>query len=106
MKYLILVLFLTGCTDYPEFKERTKTKDFCVKLTEGKRASFILQCLKNTNPKSDEDPEDWMRICGEMAVETYCEQKKVIVTYKRDCNGCGWNQVKPGVLLNIEGIKK
>ena len=36
------------------------------------RATFTLTCISNANPKSDEEPEDWIRLCKKMADETYC----------------------------------
>ena len=49
---------------------------------------FILQCLKNTNPNSDEEPEDWMYICEHIADNTYCTKQQVKITYSKPCSGC------------------
>jgi hypothetical protein len=38
-----------------------------------RRASFILQCIENANPKSDEEPEDWLYICERMSIDLYCK---------------------------------
>jgi hypothetical protein len=34
-------------------------------------AKFILDCIENANPKSDEEPEDWLHICERMATNLY-----------------------------------
>ena len=36
------------------------------------QAKFILNCIANANPKSDEEPEDWLPMCEAMAQRMYC----------------------------------
>jgi len=48
-------------------------------IAKEERASFILDCLKNANPKSDEEPEDWISLCEDMAEDIYCKKSPCIV---------------------------
>lgn len=92
MKYTIVftLLVLIGCGDYP--KERTIKADrlVCSENTIESRSEFILTCIKNANPKSDEEPEDWIKICQEMAEKTFCQKKLVNVIQRKQCSSCSW----------------
>ncbi len=82
MKYLLISLLLFplfGC-EYPEprVRERVKVELVCDKETVAYRKQFILQCINNANPHSDEEPEDWIRLCKQMAEQTYCTERTVI----------------------------
>lgn len=46
------------------------------KGTEEKAAAFILDCLTNANPLSDEEPEDWIKNCESFAMNMYGEKVK------------------------------
>jgi hypothetical protein len=75
---LTLLLALTGCgKDYTNYA----IEPDCSEVESEPRASFILACLQNANPKSDEEPEDWIRQCETMAENAYCPQKEFIKTY-------------------------
>ena len=44
-------------------------------------ANFTLQCIKNANPVSDEEPEDWIPLCKKMAIDIFCT--KITITVKQ-----------------------
>ncbi len=101
MKALIVIVFLaliSGCTgksEKGELKEFEEYKTHCDEKSADDRAEFILQCLKNANPKSDEEPEDWIYQCQNMAEDTLCPSLTVIVTKKCKStydfsNKCRW----------------
>jgi hypothetical protein len=91
MKKLILpvlvVFAVSACGDSKEITYTTKQeiRTFCDE-TETKKAvaDFTLQCIKNANPISDEEPEDWILLCKRMAAETFCEAETVIIHYYRE----------------------
>jgi len=72
MKYLILssLLLFVGCSDR-YYVHDAVTCDKPSKELAAKREKFILTCIKNGNPKSDEEPEDWIGKCENMAVRNY-----------------------------------
>ena len=101
MKKLLLIataLLCSGCYDNSIIgttREISETRNYCKADTAILRSEFILQCLKNANPKSDEEPEDWIYQCKEMAEETLCPL--IEVTVKQECrvksgfsNECSW----------------
>ena len=82
MKIIILIIAVTVLSACDRVRERLRYYSECTAETVDKRATFILQCISNANPKSDEEPEDWLQKCQVIAEETYCEsvQYKVIFT--------------------------
>lgn len=70
MRYLFLFM-LIGCSSSDVVF--TRTIQSCDNSTTEKRAQFTLECIENANPKSDEEPEDWIMICKTMAEATYCK---------------------------------
>lgn len=96
-KILIALTFLfvaTGCTDKEELRTKVRYEKYCTTKTSEVRADFILNCIKNGNPKSDEEPEDWIWLCGKMAKETYCPTIPMEIT--EVCGGntsCFWYEV-------------
>lgn len=96
-KYLISLplLFLTACaTDLDTTQVITRPGTYCEESTVEKRASFILQCIENANPKSDEEPEDWITDCRYMAEATYCKKVSFEITERciGDKFGCYWRE--------------
>lgn len=98
IKLLVIGLvgvLLTGCSS-EEGMQRVITdyEKHCTQDTMTKRAEFILSCIENGNPKSDEEPEDWIGKCKEMAEDTYCPLEKAITTQEcsitNEFGGCTW----------------
>ena len=85
-----MCLLAAGCS------ERTIVEvDFvCEEDMTEKIAAFTLRCIEGANPKSDEEPEDWIKLCPEMAEKTYCRETQVEFTQWRDCSGCAWRTSK------------
>jgi hypothetical protein len=85
---LFFLVLLIGCgSDTGRIREITELRTVCDKSSIEPRASFIIGCLKNANPASDEDPEDWMRICQEMGERLYCDKREVYVKQIGRCYG-------------------
>ncbi|CAN8141436.1 hypothetical protein THIOSC15_2930020 [uncultured Thiomicrorhabdus sp.] len=85
---LLLLLVLPGCTSREGEVPTTQTyKHVCDDNTVTQRADFIINCVRNANPKSDEEPEDWITLCQTMAEETYCPNKEVLQTHRCDFTG-------------------
>jgi len=83
----LLVAGLSGCGD-PEGTQRSLTvsRHHCTPNTAQQRADFILRCVEGANPKSDEEPEDWIRHCQYMAEQTLCD-KQTLSLVERCANG-------------------
>ncbi|MCP4100529.1 MAG: hypothetical protein GY750_03760 [Lentisphaerae bacterium] len=74
-------LLVGGCSSQEgEMRSFTKNTTHCDLTSADKRSDFILQCLKNANPESDEEPEDWIRQCQTMAEQTICPIRQVEIT--------------------------
>lgn len=94
---LVAVLITWLCAGCSKGEVRvTETIDsHCTMESSEKRAGFILQCIENANPKSDEEPEDWIRQCQYMAEQTLCPKITMIVTERCASNlGCIWREIK------------
>ena len=101
MRYSLLLLFLlVGCThdhcmDKPD-RRSYDHRNLCTEDSINDRASFILECVGNANPYSDEEPQHWIDQCASVAVKTYCPKQKVTVTmatYKSiGPFGCAWRE--------------
>ena len=78
----IIISFISGCGEYHSGSERTRIKNIinCQAGSSEKRADFILKCIANANPKSDEEPEDWIRNCQTMAEQTFCKKQSMTIT--------------------------
>ena len=90
---IISVLFI-GCVEYPIERTIKNEKYICEDNTVDKRAIFNTECIKNANPKSDEEPEDWIELCENMATRTYCKKKAVILYQIKTCHWCYWENYK------------
>lgn len=82
-KFLLVAVFtaaLTGCGN-PEGEQRTfmASRHHCTLETAQQRADFILRCVEAANPKSDEEPEDWIRHCQYMAEQTLCSRQTLAI---------------------------
>ena len=71
------VVSISACDNkVGEVRTRVVVNSECDESTTEKRAAFTLQCIANANPKSDEEPEDWVWLCHRMAEQTYCPEIK------------------------------
>lgn len=89
--FAVALLAVSGCTNEHETRVLIRTDNHCTSETVKERADFILQCVENANPKSDEEPEDWIRDCQRMAEDTFCESRVFEIT--QVCGhkgGCLW----------------
>ena len=89
----LTVLLLAACSK-GELRSLEKNAHHCAMESSEKRADFILQCIKNANPKSDEEPEDWIQKCQRMAEETLCPEVTMVITERCASDmGCFWIEV-------------
>ena len=96
LKYSLLALvLLSGCSeppDYTETRSRLISEQACPVEVADSRADYMLQCIKNANPKSDEEPEDWLYVCKNMANDLYCKDATYRVTEQCAQNTYGNNR--------------
>ena len=91
---VLIALLVAGCSDRNEERTVIRYKTHCLADSKEARANFILQCISNANPKSDEEPEDWIRQCQKMAEETYCDSMPVEITQVcGSSSGCFWPEI-------------
>ena len=91
---ILTVLALTGCGK-GDIREVEFMDTHCKEESSERRADFILKCISNANPLSDEEPEDWITQCKYMAEETFCPSITFIVTERCVTDlGCIWREVK------------
>ena len=90
MKYILIItlIALAGCGPYE--RTRYSFEHNCGLDTAKDRSEFILQCIANGNPKSDEEPEGWILLCGVMAKDTMCSKAEFIVQESRPSAGGRW----------------
>lgn len=92
-KYLaavVLMALVIGCA--PEKKKKTliNWKSKCVTTEDkDKQARFLLDCIKNGNPMSDEEPEDLVSQCEQTSENVVCPQTCVKEVYMPDV---GWSE--------------
>lgn len=69
---LVLVLAVTACGS--PYNVKYADNIYCPADSK-ERATFILECVKNANPMSDEEPEDYIYQCNVTSKELFCETK-------------------------------
>ena len=79
---ILALCLLTSCSQ-PEDRSVKRIIASC-KGNETSVANFTLQCIKNANPISDEEPEDWIYLCKKMAVDIFCAKITVTVKQHKD----------------------
>ena len=94
---LAAFLIVVGCSEVDESNIEYSLEIKCEADTIEKRSAFILQCIESANPKSDEEPEDWLTVCQDMAEETYCPKVPACVNWFKPAYG-SWR--KSGIEYN------
>ncbi len=80
----VSIILISGCNNEPKYRTTYVMAPVCNTDTVAARAEFTLQCIGNANPKSDEEPEDWIQLCMSMATSMYCELKSYkIIEFKK-----------------------
>lgn len=96
-KHLVVLSLavISGCTQYPVYRETSElsSEDASPEQVES-ISKFTSDCVKNANPKSDEEPEDWLYICKNMAIEIHLRKKQAILYQRKECGGCYWKTYK------------
>ena len=90
---LLTAFVLTACESKPRTIVYQENDYYCSMDSADSRAKFILQCIENANPKSDEEPEDWIRLCQKMAESTLCPEITVTVTKHKRGGSSFWDEV-------------
>ncbi len=72
---ILFCVALVGC-DKDETQDATELKmGYVLECAEAdKMSAFVLECIKNANPKSDEEPEDWIKLCKYMSDGIHCKE--------------------------------
>lgn len=71
--FIIGMVVLCGC-DKDVNDVRWEKVDQCTAKQNEKLAPWVNECIKNANPKSDEEPEDWIYMCKNMGKEMFCTE--------------------------------
>ena len=87
---LITLALMLGCEDPPQAPNLTTVLE-CREEHKEKLAPWILECIANANPKSDEEPEDWIGRCEGMGRRTLCDQ--IPALRYQTCGSCSWRTV-------------
>ena len=82
----VVALSLVGCGE-SKIVEKIRMERYCFDETIEARVSFVLQCVKDSNPMSDEEPEDWIEECSDTAERLYCPKAEVIQVWRVDSLG-------------------
>ena len=85
-------LLSTGCDKPPQYRTILRMDNICATESSDKRAAFTLTCIDSANPKSDEEPEDWILLCEKMATDTYCQKTTVTVDQVK-LKGSWWKDI-------------
>ncbi len=93
---LLLAILLTAC-DVAEINQ-TKEKYVCDDTTKAERTKFILTCIAAANPMSDEEPEDWIRECNDVAIKNICPKVTFLILRRRDGHLGAWYTVSEEAL--------
>lgn len=86
---LLMIVTFFGCNE-PGPPRLNYHKECTPEQTE-KLSTWILECIKNANPLSDEDPEDWISQCERTGKRILCG--KIAVVEYQPCGGCSWTSV-------------
>lgn len=78
MKYLLVIMLIVINIQAGENIRVVETYNQCNKKDQ---SVFILDCIKNANPKSDEEPEDWIYMCKNMSLDLFCTVSRTPVYY-------------------------
>lgn len=73
-------LLLAGCDEPPFEYSVVEEVTICDQAPESALEDFTLKCISGANPRSDEEPEDWIGICLELAQEIHCKVEPRRVT--------------------------
>ena len=69
MKYLLIIALAVQAYGI------VGNNSYYTKCNTVEQAKFVLTCIKNANPKSDEEPEDWIYECKNMSLDMFCTKK-------------------------------
>lgn len=68
LRVILLLIVFIGCSSPIPVKIRDCDG------REDKLVEFVSACIKDANPKSDEEPEDWIKQCRYTAIEIICKE--------------------------------
>ncbi len=77
---ILSIALLGGCNDEVKTRQFSDIRTICHDSSIENRKNFILECIKNANPYSDEEPEDWIGKCERFSKNLYCKDTRVLVT--------------------------
>ena len=68
---VVLSLLVVACDDGPSPINRRKIRE-CSDATTPEHRSWVLECIKNGNPMSHEEPEDLVDACARTGYALHC----------------------------------
>jgi len=66
-RVFLLILLLAGCNGNP----KVEYQRFILPEDRKDAQAWVSNCIKDANPQSDEEPEDWIRQCRRAAEELF-----------------------------------
>lgn len=105
---LLAFLFLLGCGQ--NNMGRIEYRHHCTTSVEKAcMGNHALQCIEAGNPLSDEEPEDWLPKCRDIAAETCCPYVKGAYIWTSS-SGSGfwvpWEEVPENVKKRLKGADR
>jgi len=103
----VMAVTVSGCGDSAGItREYVENTLYCPASSSKEVGAFILQCIGNANPMSDEEPEDWIEACQITAEQTLCQKTPMQVSEECMYGGttCGkWREVSRVLLVKEAG---
>lgn len=107
--YLIIAVLslalLAGCgSRRGEVYSRVSADNWC-EGHEVEYRDFVASCIKDANPKSDEEPEDWISQCEQTGKRIICPIRSTVTTYLCTNSDCSWPTKVDVRLATVEESK-
>ena len=84
-----LCAVLAGCSREATIKVRER--QVCTGEHREEIAKWAQECISGANPHSDEEPEDWISECTDMAERIWCSYEPVVIW--SECHSCNSHSV-------------
>jgi len=91
--FIASIILLAACGEpWQPPPPRAATVQRCVSQEDrDKLSDFVSMCIRDANPKSDEEPEDWIKQCESTGISMICPIVPA-VSVKR-CDTCWWVEI-------------
>lgn len=82
MKKMFMISLLLTFITQTIVAESITVEKYYHSCNSAEQSKFILTCIKNANPKSDEEPEDWLYQCKNISLDLYCSSNYRFFYYR------------------------